>query len=220
MVLHPDLGVAVIDVLRGAHRWDADAEAWLAADGASLDIGGRRATLEKDAKDVLAKMSTSVPVYCILVSPDGLNGPASVDLLGAASDPDLADGVRDVMLRGAGEWDGGSAWITEFLRFLSPDATPYERGAIPAAQMSWRAKRIVETPTASQAPDRHIRPVNDKALLRLTEMCVESALDGRPATVAGLDIRAADIADPAFLLPAILIARSEEHTSELQSLMR
>src|SRR3546814_15071139 len=56
MVLHPDLGVAVIDVLRGAHRWDADAEAWLAADGASLDIGGRRATLEKDAKDVLAKM--------------------------------------------------------------------------------------------------------------------------------------------------------------------
>src|SRR3546814_12690363 len=76
--------------------------------------------------------------------------------------------------------------------------------------MSWRAKRIVETPTASQAPDRHIRPVNDKALLRLTEMCVESALDGRPATVAGLDIRAADIADPAFLLPAILIAAAEE----------
>src|SRR3546814_14149269 len=41
-------------------------------------------------------------------------------------------------------------------------------------------------------------------------MCVESALDGRPATVAGLDIRAADIADPAFLLPAILIAAAEE----------
>src|SRR3546814_806252 len=41
-------------------------------------------------------------------------------------------------------------------------------------------------------------------------MGVGSALEGRPATVAGRDIRAADIADPAFLLPAILIAAAED----------
>jgi len=47
------------------------------------------------------------------------------------------------------------------------------------------------------------------SVVRMTEACIDRALDGSYAWVAGIEIAAADVAGPRFLLPAILVAAAE-----------
>lgn len=53
-------------------------------------------------------------------------------------------------------------------------------------------------------------PQINPSLLRMIERCVERPLDGHDAWVCGVVVDASDIADPNFMLPALLIAAAEK----------
>jgi len=50
----------------------------------------------------------------------------------------------------------------------------------------------------------------DKDLLRMIEACVEKALGGKPAFVAGLEVSPGELIGPRFLLPALLVAAAQD----------
>lgn len=51
---------------------------------------------------------------------------------------------------------------------------------------------------------------NSKALMRMVEYCVAAVARDKPIFVAGVQVRPDDVADPQFLLPAILIAAADQ----------
>lgn len=210
IVLHPDLGAAVIRICAGAHRWDVDAQSWFDADDVPWACDAAAESLLKSLREALGDAIAGCPVVPMFVFPDGLTGPEHPSLCRSTSAGDLAQRLRDLMEGAVGEWRGGDEWAERLLQVLTPGASPYQRGAIPKAQADWRARQIAAKEASVLPADHPVRKVNDAAILRLTEMCMEDALAGRTASVAGLDLTAADLADPSFLLPAILIAASED----------
>jgi len=70
-----------------------------------------------------------------------------------------------------------------------------------------RVLGALAAPPAPAAP----RPTDpDKSLVRMIEACVERALGGQGAWVAGVELSAADVAGPRFMLPALLIAAADK----------
>lgn len=61
----------------------------------------------------------------------------------------------------------------------------------------------------SQAPLPEEEVILDWRIMRTIEACVDHALGGRQSFVRGLEIDAADVAGPKFLLPALLLAAAK-----------
>lgn len=67
--------------------------------------------------------------------------------------------------------------------------------------------------TLAELPSRQDTPeVLDWRIMRTIEACVERALAGRPAFIEGIEINAADVAGPKFLLPAIMVSAARRWT--------
>jgi len=76
-----------------------------------------------------------------------------------------------------------------------------------AASLSKVAGALASGPAPASAPN----PADpDKSLVRMIEACVERALGGQGAWVAGVELSAADVAGPRFMLPALLIAAADK----------
>jgi len=71
--------------------------------------------------------------------------------------------------------------------------------------------RVAGALAAGPAPKAPAKPTDpDKSLVRMIEACVERALGGQGAWVAGVELSAADVAGPRFMLPALLIAAADK----------
>jgi hypothetical protein len=64
----------------------------------------------------------------------------------------------------------------------------------------------------SEIPQQAPEAILDWRLMRTIEACVDRALGGRQSFVAGLEIEAADVAGPKFLLPALLVSAAKSWT--------
>jgi hypothetical protein len=64
----------------------------------------------------------------------------------------------------------------------------------------------------SELPQQDDDAILDWRIMRTIEACVDRALGGRQSFVAGLEIEAADVAGPKFLLPALLVGAAKNWT--------
>lgn len=91
-------------------------------------------------------------------------------------------------------------------------ATAMARGSASRPSFSEDA-RVAVVAALTQLPKTKTETVEASLsphVLRLVEACVEKALAGQSAWVAGVEIEARDVVGPNFMLPAILIHAAEE----------
>jgi len=101
-------------------------------------------------------------------------------------------------------------WVVRAGASMSVDiAAAMARGSVSRPPLGEEAMEkalaaALPSPVAVTASSEPAKPLSPN-LLRLAEACVEKALGGRTAWVAGVEIDAQDIVGPAFMLPAVLM---------------
>ena len=222
LVAHPDQGFCIVKIIEGEKVWDADAEAW-----SGIDLGQIEKSSKLDISSQLPDHAFSFSMLAVL--PDTVRNAAPQDdrLIFKDEHQKVVAAVKSAMSSATDRTvNTGAGTIDALLQAISPGASSYQRGQVAEAQRAWRQERDggkggtgftappQATPVAMVSVAQQGAPLtvmsDSDPLILLIRQAVESASKQVQLTLFDMPVSFPDLAAPDNLLPALLIAVSED----------